>query len=70
MYVRRGWTRNEDVINNLLGELYATEGKGCIHKLHIKISDEQAGWKVKRLSYLDRQNSWVPIERCNTETSD
>ena len=27
--------RNEDVINNLLGELYATEGKGCIHKLHI-----------------------------------
>ena len=30
-------------------------------------SDEQAGAKPMRLSFLARLNSWVPIRKCETE---
>ena len=33
----------------------------------VKFSDEQADSKAMRSSYLGRQNSWVPIEKCETE---
>ena len=33
----------------------------------VKFSDEQAGLKTMRSSYLGRQNSWVPTGRCETE---
>ena len=38
-------------------------------KVYIKFSDEQVGSKAMRSSYLDRQNSWVPTEKCETEIS-
>ena len=36
---------------------------------NVKFSDEQAGSKAVRPSYLGRQNSWVPIEKCEAEIS-
>ena len=38
-------------------------------KVYVKFSDKQAGSKSMRSFYLDRQNSWVPIEKCETEIS-
>ena len=38
-------------------------------KVYIKFSDEQAGSKEMRSSYLGRQNSWVSIEKYETEIS-
>ena len=40
---------------------------GSIHKVHVKLSDEEAGVRAMRSSYLGRQNSWVAIEKCETE---
>ena len=40
---------------------------GSIHKVYAKFSDEQAGLRAMRSSYLGRQNSWVAIEKCKTE---
>ena len=37
--------------------------------LYVKFSDEKPGLKAMKLPYLDRQNSWVPIEKCETEIS-
>ena len=36
---------------------------------YIQSFDEQAGSKGMRSSYLGRQNSWVSIEKCETEIS-
>ena len=36
-------------------------------KLFVKFFDEQAGLRAMTLSYLGRQNSWVAIEKCETE---
>ena len=38
-----------------------------IHKVYVKFSDEQPGLRAMRSSYLGRQNSWVAIEKCETE---
>ena len=38
-------------------------------KVYIKFSDEQAGSKEMKPSYLGKRNSWVPIEKCKTEIS-
>ena len=41
--------------------------QGSTHKVYIKFSDEQAGSETMRSSYFGRKNSWVPIEKCETE---
>ena len=41
--------------------------QGSIHKVYVKFSDEQADVRPIRSSYLGRQNSWVAIEKCETE---
>ena len=38
-----------------------------VQKVYVKFSDEQAGLKAMRSSYLGRQNAWVPIEKCGSE---
>ena len=43
--------------------------RSSARKVYVKFSDEKAGSKAMRSSYLGRQNSWVPIEKCETETS-
>ena len=40
---------------------------GSIRTLPVKFSDEQAGLRAMRSSYLSRQNLWVAIEKCETE---
>ena len=40
-----------------------------VHKVYIKFSDEQVGSKAKRSPYLRRQNSWIPIEKCEADIS-
>ena len=43
--------------------------EGTVHKVYAKFSDEQAGLKAIRSSYVDRQNSWIPVKKCETEIS-
>ena len=43
--------------------------EGTFHKVYVTFSDEQTGLKAMRSSYGGRQNSWVPIEKCETEIS-
>ena len=43
--------------------------QGSAYEVYIKFSDEQAGSKAIRPSYLGRQNSWVSIEKYETEIS-
>ena len=38
-------------------------------KVNVAFSDEQTSSKAMRSSYLGRKNSWVPIEKCETEIS-
>ena len=38
-----------------------------IHKVYVKFSDERAGLRAMRSSCLDRQNSLVAIEKCESE---
>ena len=58
------------LINGQTGVISHTEfAQGSTCKVYIKFSDEQAGSKAMRSSYLGRQNSWVPIEKCETEIS-
>ena len=40
-----------------------------IWKVYVKFSNGQAGSKAMISSYSDRQNSWVPFEKCETEIS-
>ena len=40
---------------------------GSIHKVYVKSSEEQAGLRAMRSSYLGRQNSWVAIKKCETK---
>ena len=37
--------------------------QGSIHKVYVKFSDEQAGVKAMRSSYLGRQNFWVAVKK-------
>ena len=41
--------------------------QSSIHKVYVKFSDEQTGLRAMRSSYVGRQNSWVAIEKCETE---
>ena len=38
--------------------------QGSTQKVYVKFSDEPAGLKPMRSSYLGRQNPWTPIEKC------
>ena len=50
------------------GNISCTEfAKGSVWKVYGKFSDEQTGLKSMRSSYLGRQNSWVPNEKCEAE---
>ena len=50
------------------GNISRTEfAKGSVRKVYGKFSDEQTGLKAMRSSYLGRQNSWVPNEKCEAE---
>ena len=42
-------------------------GQGMFRKVYAKFSDEKAGLKTLRSSYLGRQNSWVPIGKYEAE---
>ena len=41
--------------------------QGTVRKVYVKFSDEQAGTRAMRSSYLGRQSSWVALEKCETE---
>ena len=43
--------------------------ESTVHKVYLNFSDEQRGIKAMTSSYVDRQNSWAPIEKCETEIS-
>ena len=67
-------TVNTDIqdclINGQTGIIRHIEfAQGSASKVYVKFSDEQAGSKAMRSSYLGRQNSWVSIEKCKTEIS-
>ena len=58
------------LIKSQTGSINHTEfAQGIVCKVYVKISDEQPGSKAMKSSYLGRQNSWVPIEKCETHTS-
>ena len=58
------------LINGQTGIIRHTEfAQGIAREVYIKLSDEQAGSKAMRSSCLSRQNSWVSIEKCETEIS-
>ena len=58
------------LINGQTGSIKHIEfAEGTVHKVYVKFSDEQVGLKAMRSSYVGRQNSWVPIEKCETEIS-
>lgn len=48
-----------------IGHLEFARDSVC--KLYIKFPNQHAGLKALKSSYLDRQNSWVPIEKCDPE---
>ena len=62
--------KQDRLINGQTGIIRHIEfAQGSVCKVYIKFSDEQAGSKAMRSFYLGKQNSWVPIEKCETEIS-
>ena len=58
------------LINGQTGIIRHIEfAQSSVRKVYVKFSDEQAGSKAMRSSYLGRKNSWVSIEKCETEIS-
>ena len=56
------------LINGQTGNIEDIEfAEGTVRKVYVKFSDEQAGIREMRSSYLGRHNSWVAIEKCETE---
>ena len=56
------------LINDQTGNIEHIEFvQGTILKVYVKFFDEEAGTRAMRSSYLGRQNSWVTIEKCETE---
>ena len=56
------------LINDQTGKMSYTElAQGIVQIVYVKFYDEQTGLKTMRSSYLGRQNSWVPIEKCEAE---
>ena len=62
---------NLDIQNRLINSKKGNISKikfaqASVPKVYAKFCDEQAGLKAIR-SYLDKQNPWVPIEKCEAE---
>ena len=58
------------LINGQTGSIRHIQlAKSSSHKVYVKFCDEQANSKAIRLSFLNRQNSWITIEKCETGTS-
>ena len=58
------------MINRKTGNIRHTEfPQGSTRKVCVMFSNTHTGLKAIRSSYLGRQNSWLPIKRCQTETS-
>ena len=58
------------LFNGQTGIIRHTEfTQGSVFKVYVKFCNEQSGSKAMRSSYLNREKSWVPIEKCETETS-
>ena len=58
------------LINDQTGVIRQIEfAQNSARKVYAKFSNEQVGSKATRSSYLGRQNSWIPIEKCETEIS-
>ena len=65
-------TDNVDIqdrlINHQTGNIEHIEfAQGTVCELYVKFSDEQAGIRAMRSSYLGRHSSWFAIEKCETE---
>ena len=61
-------TVNIDIQDRLInGQTGVIRPSAC--KVYIKFFDEQSGSKAMGSSYLGIQNSWVPIEKFETEIS-
>ena len=58
------------LINGQTGHIrHIKFAEGSAPKLYITFSDEQVNSEVMQSSYLGRQNSRIPIEKCKTEIS-
>ena len=58
----------DSLINDQTGNISHSEfAQSSVPKVYLKLSDEQSGLKAMKSSYLGRQNSWVPIEKCQVE---
>ena len=58
----------DHLINGQTGNISHVEfAHVSFRKVYVKFSDEQAGLKAIRSSYLGKQNSWVPIKKCEAE---
>ena len=56
------------LINDQTGNISHIEFSQCsVRKVYVKFSDEQAGLKAMKSSYLGRKSFWVPIEKCEAE---
>ena len=56
------------LINDQTGKISFTEFvQGSLWKVYVKISNKQTCSKAIRSSYLVRQYSWAPIEKCEAE---
>ena len=56
------------LFNDQTGKVSYNEfSQGIVQKVYVKFSDEQVCLKTMRSCYLGRQNSWVPIEKCEAE---
>ena len=65
-------TDNRDIQDHLsngkTGNIGHVEfARDSVYKLYIKFSNQHAGLKALKSSYLGRQNSWVPIEKWDPE---
>ena len=60
----------DPLINGQTGIIRHTEfAQVSVWKVYVKFFNWQAGSKAIRLYNLGRQNTWVPIEKCDTEIS-
>ena len=56
------------IVHGLTGNVKHIEFvQSSIHKVHLKFSDEQAGSRAMRSSFLVRQNCWLALAKCETE---
>ena len=65
-------TVNLDIQDRLISDQtgkvsYNEIAQSSVRKVYTKFSDEQAGVKAMRLSYLGRKNSLVSIEKCEAK---